>query len=222
MKQLFLVFFLLIHLTSFSQTNKRLYYQCNIGSNISIPRNFSAVSSYSNSIDYKSNIGMFAEMGINYQLNNKYFLFSGINYAFNKLERNQSWFNNLISTYKSSSQLISIPLELKVGVTKSRQLMVGFGGYIGKIVSNERKINQIIPGDPNSLPNQGGDVVDKYVYRMYSSYGFSISTEYNFEFEKMNLTVMTKFYLRRSNINSNSTMTRNLDYNMQLGIGIKI
>jgi hypothetical protein len=245
MKKALTILMILSQLSTFAQDSKKLSYQFNLGTSLSIPDQSTA--SYNILIpvtgtfktDYQSSFGYFSELIVNYGFNDKFSLSTGLNYTYSSL----SIVNEEGSTRNEghiSSSYLNIPLMVGYQLSEKIPLTVSGGAYLGVFLNAREYGIQYLdtaglifydPNDPFIIPEQEYDHNINEDY-LSTDFGVLLQLDYQKELnEKLILVFMTRFNYGLKNVLVDDYQIRETKYsaakewenhNLLIGVGIKI
>ncbi|TLX76075.1 PorT family protein [Labilibacter sediminis] len=185
--------------------------------------------------EYKLGAGYFAEALIKYNFNDRYSIFSGINYNVSTIK-----LHSAVSVTEFSGKLhktyMSLPLMFKVKAFESVPLGISLGTYVGFLLSAKEKgdiyMDRFIGGGGTlfSFPEPMHLEYDDDIKENFTSHDFGISLQLDYEFklnDKLKAVALSRFNYGLKDVASydesvlaNTRKWRN--YSIMLGVGVKI
>ena len=245
MKKALTILMILSQLSTFAQDSKKISFQFNLGTSVSIPdqsivdiQTLVAINGAYRT-EYKSSFGFFTEFLINYDFNEKLGLTSGLNYTHSSLKISNeqgilSHEGNLNISY------LNIPLMVGYQLSEKIPLTVSGGTYLGIFLNASEKGTRyldtagLVFNDPNDPHLQPEKDYDNNINEDYFSTDFGVMLQLDYQKElneKLILVFMTRFNYGLKNVLANDLNTRVSKYsaatewqnhNLLFGVGIKI
>lgn len=242
LKSIILILFLgLITLGEiFAQDFKRINYQLDFGTTLTIP--------YKKTIDilpeidghpqtdYSSNFGYFLEVLISYNLNSKYSINTGLNYNFTTLAIND--INGLFENKGNlTNSYLTIPVLMKCRLFDKMPITISAGPYLSMLISAKEKGTTYIDTagvvlvEPDPLfesiePIQKYDTDIKKDYTVID-YGVSLQIDYEIILSQgLNGVILTRMNYGLKDVLSNDLVNKSSandwkNYNLMIGFGLK-
>ena len=211
------IIMILIIVSVKGQTNKKINYQINFGTCISLPYKYKIeIPKYDMAFNSNPSFGYFTEILVGFNFNNQFSIFTGVNYLQSNLNINNNFFDLKIKGKRKSSSLV-FPLVAKYQFSKKLPVIVGFGTYFSKILTIEEKGTSLVN---NMISSHDLDIKERY-----KSYDFGISGQVDFDLrisDKVMCVLFSKFNYGLINVMEFSSWDKWRNYNMLLGFGIKI
>ncbi len=238
-----IVIFIFFNLENYGQESKKLSFQFDIGTSITLPYQsevefwtFTAIDG-SNKTSYKSDYGYFIETLLTYKLKEKISLTSGLNYNYISYQIIDGY-EGFLSEGSLNNSYLSIPLKLNYRISKKIPISISAGAYIGFIMFAQEKgtrymdTSMFVALDPNDPLLQPEQDYDNNIKEDYSSidYGLLFQLDYELSFnEKISGVIFSRFNYGLKDIYSgnNKSAIHNSafkwkNYNILIGMGIKI
>jgi hypothetical protein len=239
MKHIFAVLGILIVTNTFGQDFKKFDYQFDIGTTLTIP--------YRKTIEiwpeadrhpvtnYSSDFGYFLECMISYNFNRKVAINSGLNFNYSSLG-----INDKVGFYESKGNLTSSYLHLPILVKYHvyDKISISTGPYLGLLISAKEKGTKYIDttGFAPWTPDPALETIeltqkyDNKIKNDYTTFDFGWSAQVDYEFglgEKFVGVIFSRFNYGLMNVmtndlENNNTATKWKNYNVMIGLGIKL
>lgn len=230
---------LFIGVSLFSQDIKPLDYSIGFGTNISVPykRTVETMTHFTDHpvTDYKTGLSYFFEVLTSYNLNNQFYLVSGLNYNKNKLRIiDRVGFSQSKGTITTS--YLNLPILLSYRFSDTSPIFVKAGPYIGYLLTAKEKGTTTIDttgliyfGDKppiidDPVQDYNNDIKENYTG---IDFGLSAQFEYNLKISTgLSALIFTKFNFGLIDVVTNDIITNSTartwkNYNLMVGLGLK-
>ncbi|MBS2101027.1 porin family protein [Carboxylicivirga linearis] len=222
---------------TYSQDCKKINYQFDFGTTLSIP--YENTIEYSTNFDfhpqtnYNSEIGYFLEFLVSCNLNNKYGISTGVNYSYSSLG-----IIDKIGRFENKGSLsasyVNIPVLFNYRITDKIPISISAGPYIGFIIDAVEKGTSYI--DTTGIITMEPEIFEtKYNYDTnikedYTSidYGLLLQLDYEVNLTKgLNGVILTRFNYGLKNVLTNDLSNKSSahewkNYSIQIGLGLKL
>lgn len=220
----------------YGQESKRITYQFDIGTTISIPYK-SRIEIWPEYVDhpitdYKPNFGYFGEILVGYNLNNRFSLFTGVNFlqSILKIDDKEGFLEikgNIKSTY------LNFPILAKFQFSKNLPLKIGIGTYFSTLLISKEKGTANLDESKLHFPQTSGDpsiptgeyTQDLDIKDRYKSYDFGMSSQLDYDLrlsDKILGVFFTRFNYGLIDVLKNQNNYKWKNYSLLIGFGIKI
>lgn len=239
------VIILISHYENYGQEGKRLNFQVDFGTSITLPYKTSVEYqtllpiSGSYKTNYETDFGYFAEILSIYKVKEKISLTTGLNYNYISYKINDG-IGIMTSEGNLKNSYLNIPLFLNYRISEKIPVSISTGTYLGILLYAQEKgtmyldttnIIVVDPNDPLLKPEQqyNNEIKDDY---FSVDYGILFQLEYEFSFsEKISGVFLSRFNYGLKNILSSGMDKQQTEhsaayewknYNILVGIGIKM
>lgn len=225
----------------YSQETKKYNYQFDLGTTLSVPYKktieiWPEIEGHPQT-DYGSSYGYFCELLVSYNINQKFFVQTGLNYNSNRIDINDKigLFEN---KGKISTSYINIPLYLGLRPIDNLPLSVSVGPYIGFILTAKEKGTSyidtagfvIMEPDPVLQSIEPKKDYDTDIKGDYASIDFGLSLQLYYELklsENLRGVILTRFNYGLTNALTNDLINNNSvsdwkNYSLSVGFGLKL
>lgn len=227
---------------AFAQDLKKIDYQIDIGTTLTIPykktsEKWPEIEGHPQT-DYSSNIGYFLEFLISYNLNSTYSIGTGLNYNYNSLK-----VSDKIGLFENKGNITSsnltLPIIFKYRISEKIPLSISAGTYASFLIGSNDKgtayydTTGIIFTDPNGdplIPDIETEIeYDNNIKGDYTSMDFGLLFQLDYDFEiktGLNGVIISRFNYGLINVVSDDLDNYNSasdwkNYNLLIGFGIK-
>ncbi|NJO90066.1 MAG: PorT family protein [Chloroflexia bacterium] len=225
----------------YSQENRKVYSQFDLGTTLSVP--------YKKTIeiwpeiegrpqtDYGSGFGYFCELLASYNINQKYFIQTGLNYNLNRIDINDK-VGLIENKGKVLTSYLNIPLYFGLKPIDGLPMSVSIGPYVGFILTAKEKGNSYIDTagfvsmepDPVLQSLEPKQDYDSDIKGDYTSIDFGLSLQLDYELklsENLRGVILTRFNYGLTNVLTNDLMNNNSasnwkNYSLMIGFGLKL
>ncbi len=245
MKKALTVLMILSQVGTFAQDSKKISFQFNLGTSLSIPdqstANYNVLIPVTGTFktDYQSSFGYFSEVIVNYEFNEKVSVSTALNYTYSSLsivdeEGRTRHEGNISNSY------LNIPLMVGYQFLEKIPLTISGGAYLGVFLNARENGTQYLdtvglifndPNDPSIIPEQEYDYSISEDY-LSTDFGVLLQLDYEKELnEKLILVFMTRFNYGLKNVLVDDYQNRETKYsaatewknhNLLIGVGVKI
>jgi hypothetical protein len=208
------------------QEIKKVFYQINVGTSLTIPYKskidvFPDIADHP-VYDYKPNIGYFGGVQIGYNFNDKVALFVGIDFTHSRLKIDSKTGITEIKGNINSSYL-DFPLYLEYQLFENIPLKIGFGTYFSVLLNAKEKGTLYVKDSPISYSTSqpcNNDIKNRY---KKGDFGIIGRVAYDFRLaNKINALIYSKLNYGIVDVLKNQDNYKWKNYNLLIGIGIKI
>ncbi|WP_430813220.1 outer membrane beta-barrel protein [Carboxylicivirga sp. RSCT41] len=236
---LFLFFVFIITTDICSQENKRLNYQINAGTSLSVPHkkkiNTLTMTEDQLYIEYSAAFGYFLEIMASYDLTEKSYLMTGFNYNTNTTSIYEKA-GAIENKGEKTTSYINVPLLFGL---RSRNMSLAAGPYLGFVIRAKEKgtiyidTTGLITLPENESSSLSIDPVQDYDRDMTGSYksiatGLSAQIDYTFKLsDKLNGVFLTRFNYGLTSVLEEDELSMLIpdywkDHSVIFGFGIKL
>ena len=225
----------------YSQETKKLNYQFDLGTTLSVPYKktieiWPEIEGHPQT-DYSSSFGYFCELLVSYNINQKFFIQTGLNYNSNRIDINDK-IGLIENKGKVLISYLNLPLYFGLKPIDDLPMTVSVGPYIGFILTAKEKGTSYIDTagfismEPDPVlqsiePKQDYDTDIKKDYTLID-FGLSLQLDYELKLtENLRGVILTRFNYGLTNVLTNDLINNNSasdwkNYSLLVGFGLKL
>ena len=225
----------------YSQEIKKFNYQLDLGTTLSVPYKktieiWPEIEGHPQT-DYGSSFGYFCELLVSYNITQKFFIQTGLNYNLNRIDINDK-IGLIENKGKISTSYLNIPLYFGLKPIDDLPISVSFGPYVGFILTAKEKGTSYIDTagfvsmEPDPVlqsiePKQDYDTDIKGDYNPID-FGLSLQLDYELKLsENLRGVILTRFNYGLTNVLTNDLINNNSandwkNYSLLVGFGLKL
>jgi hypothetical protein len=241
MKLLFTILAVLATISAFGQNFKKIEYQFDLGSTITIPfkKTIELWPEFKGhpKTDYNFDLGYFLEFLISYNFNQKVAIISGLNFNYNNLKIDDN-----VGFVESKGDLtisyLHLPVLVNYQLFNHIPLTLSTGPYLGLLLAaNEKGTSYIdttgfvyLETNPEFQPVNSIQNYSREVKNNYTSFDFGLTLQGNYKI-KLNQRLEGMVFARlnyglkdviTNKVESYNTASYWRNYNLLIGLGIKL